>query len=182
MRAPVLAYRRVYRDAIAGLQEGLKRNATTMRRFGEPYLHDQSYTHRPGAYVILRRGDRLLLTIQEGFDGLPPELQLPGGGVDPGESPIPAMHREVIEETGWKMRLECKLGAYRRFTYMPEYELWAEKVCHIYLGTPTFRIGDPTEAGHVPIWLPIDLAIEELTNSGDRAFTAALFDSRRMPF
>ena len=140
-------------------------------------MFDRTYTYRPGAYVILRKGNQLLLTIQEGFDGLPPELQLPGGGVDAGESPIPAMHREVIEETGWKMRLERKVGAYRRFTYMPEYGFWAEKICHIYLGAPTYRIGDPTEAGHVPVWLPIDIAIEKLTNAGDRAFTAALVDN-----
>ena len=29
------------------------------------------------------------------------KFQLPGGGVDPNEHPIRALHREVMEETGW---------------------------------------------------------------------------------
>lgn len=142
-----------------------------IRRFGDPFDPARRYRARPGAYVILLRGADMLVTEQ---DGTPPELQLPGGGIDPGESVLPALHREVYEETGYRMALRRKLGTYRRFTFMPEYNLWAEKVCHIYLGRPTLRLGPPTEPDHRALWMPVDLAAGLLDNSGDRAFVQAL--------
>ena len=66
-------------------------------RFGKPPEAGQKYTRRPGAYAILLRGSDMLVTYQ----GAPhDEFQLPGGGIDAGESPLVALHREVFEETG----------------------------------------------------------------------------------
>ncbi len=140
-------------------------------RYGESYKADMRYTPRPGAYVILPRGDDLLLTLQ---DGDPPELQLPGGGIDPGEHVLPALHREVLEETGWTMTAPRRLGAFRRFTYMPEYDLWAEKICAIYIAQPALRIGPPSESGHEAVWVPAQHAPSLLANAGDAAFVAKL--------
>ncbi|NDD34035.1 MAG: NUDIX domain-containing protein [Rhodobacteraceae bacterium] len=67
-----------------------------LKRYGTPPKRGIPYTRRPGAYVILPIGDGILLTYQDGEER---EFQLPGGGVDAGEHPIPALHREVIEET-----------------------------------------------------------------------------------
>lgn len=141
-----------------------------VRRYGEAVRNKQSYRRRPGAYVLLHSGDQILTTVQFGLET---EIQLPGGGIDPGEAPLPALHREVLEETGWKMQLDRKLGVFRRFTFMPEYEIWAEKLCHIYLGRPTLRIGPPLEADHIPLWLGLNEAASELANAGDRAFVDA---------
>ena len=138
-----------------------------MRRFDETPRDDKRYKIRPGVYVILPRDGHLLLTHQTEPE---PELQLPGGGIDPGESPLQALHREVIEETGWRVSEPRRLGAYRRFTYMPEYELWAEKICHIYMAFPVRALGPPSEAGHTPLWASPELAAQELSNSGDRYF------------
>ena len=138
-----------------------------IRRFGERVDPRKRYIRRPGAYAILRKGSHILLTHQAAPI---PELQLPGGGIDPGEHPLPALHREVMEETGYRIRVKARLGAFRRFTYMPEYDLWAEKLCHIYLAQPGLRIGPPTEAGHMAVWLPIIEATEYLANDGDTAF------------
>lgn len=141
-----------------------------IRRYGEAVRSGQRYVRRPGAYALLLRGDQVLTTVQFGVET---EVQLPGGGIDPGEAPLPALHREVMEETGWTMRLDRKLGVFRRFTFMPEYRLWAEKLCHVYLGRPGMRVGAPTEKDHVPLWLPISEAVRELANAGDRAAVAA---------
>ena len=140
-----------------------------IRRFGEAPRADKTYVRRPGVYAVLPRGTDLLLTCQ--FEP-GPEIQLPGGGIDPGESPIPALHREVYEETGWTIAAPRRLGAFRRFTYMPEYDLWAEKLCVIYEARPVRRIGPPTEADHEPLWIPARDAPLVLGNSGlkNRAF------------
>lgn len=141
-----------------------------IRRYGEAVRTGQRYRRRPGAYAVLVRGAQMLTTVQFGVET---EIQLPGGGIDPGEATLPALHREVLEETGWTMRLERKLGVFRRFTFMPEYKLWAEKLCHIYLGRPGLRVCAPLEADHLPLWLPVADAMHELANAGDRAAVAA---------
>ncbi|MDJ0628481.1 MAG: NUDIX hydrolase [Rhodobacter sp.] len=142
-----------------------------IRRYGEAVRPGVKYRRRPGAYAILRLGGSVLLTHQA--EPIP-EFQLPGGGIDPGETPVTALHREVFEETGWRIAAPRRLGAFRRFTYMPEYDLWAEKLCHIYLARPSLRHGPPTEPGHTAIWMPLDLAVERLANEGDSAFVRRL--------
>ncbi|WP_028030066.1 NUDIX domain-containing protein [Gemmobacter nectariphilus] len=140
-------------------------------RFDLPPEPGRRYRRRPGAYAVLMRGGRVLLTHQQEPW---PEFQLPGGGIDPGEHPVPALHREVREETGWSMQLIRRLGAFRRFTYMPEYDLWAEKLCTIYLARPILRLGPPTEPGHSAVWVRPDQAAQMLGNPGDRHFLSLL--------
>ena len=140
-----------------------------IRRYGEAVKAGQSYRRRPGVYAILLRGNAILLTHQAGPND---EVQLPGGGIDPGEHPIAALHREVMEETGWHIANVRRLGAFRRFTYMPEYDLWAEKICTVYLARPVLQIGPPTEPGHLAVWMQPEVALTLLGNPGDRAMLA----------
>lgn len=98
-----------------------------------------------------------------------PEFQLPGGGIDPGEHPIQSLHREVWEETGWHIGPARRIDIHRRFTYMPEYDLWAEKICAIYLARPTRRLGPPSEAGHTAVWVSLELAADLVGSPGDAA-------------
>lgn len=138
-----------------------------MRRFGKPREQGRKYVLRPGAYAILLHGHEMLITHQsEPFD----EFQLPGGGIDPGETGQVALHREVMEETGWKITAPVRLGAYRRFGYMEEYDIWAEKICHIYAARPIRQIGAPLEPDHQAIWTDIGTALRILCNEGDRHF------------
>ena len=83
-----------------------------------------------------------------------------------------ALHREVFEETGWRIAPLRRLGAFRRFTYMPEYDIWAEKVCTVVLARPVRRLGPPSEPGHSAIWLDAGEAVEMLGNRGDAHFAA----------
>ncbi len=140
-------------------------------RHGRPPRAGQRYILRPGVYAVLPRSGSLLLTHQS---EPVPELQLPGGGIDPGEHPLHALHREVFEETGWRIARPRRLGAFRRFTFMPEYGLWAEKLCTIYHAMPVRPHEPPSEPGHIALWMPIELAAEKLGTSGDRSFVRGL--------
>ncbi len=147
----------------------------TIRRYGEAVKAGQHYRRRPGVYAILMRGDALLTTHQAEPE---PEFQLPGGGIDPGEHPIAALHREVMEETGWHITGLRRVGAFRRFCYMPDYDMWAEKLCTVYLARPALRIGPPTEPGHTAVWMEAGAALHELGNAGDRAMLARVLGNQ----
>ena len=138
-----------------------------LQRIGKPPLRGKAYVLRPGAYAILPLKQRFLMTAQ-----LSPrvDVQLPGGGIDPGESPQQALFREVREEIGWSISRLRRLGAFRRFVYMPEYDLWAEKLCHVYVAHPVRQIADPTEPDHATVVLSAQEALASLGNNGDRLF------------
>jgi 8-oxo-dGTP diphosphatase len=136
-------------------------------RYGEPRAQGQAYRRRRGVYAVLWRDGRILLTHQTEPHA---ELQLPGGGIDPGESPLRALHREVWEETGWTIAPLRRLGAFRRFAYMPDYDLWAEKLCTIYLARPLRPVGPPVEAGHSAHWMTPEDAARAVGNAGDAEF------------
>ena len=140
-----------------------------LRRYGDPVRPGQRYTFRPGIYALIHRGDEVLLTFQAQPRA---EFQFPGGGIDPGEHVRPALHREVLEETGWRIAAPRRLGAFRRFTYMPEYDLWAEKLCIIYMARPIRAYGPPSEPDHIALWMTPQLAADALGNAGDRDFVA----------
>ncbi len=119
--------------------------------------------------MILHRG-KVLLTREELNET---EIQLPGGGIDAGETAVQALYRECLEETGWKVQITRRLGAYQRFTHMPEYGFWAQKICHIYLCRPVLKLHEPLEPFHTVVWKDAYDGVELLTNEGDRDFLAA---------
>ena len=144
-------------------------------RYGDMPRPDQRFVHRPGAYAILPRGGQILLTFQETPEA---EFQLPGGGIDAGESPLAALHREVFEETGWAIATPRKLGTFRRFGYMPDYDIMAEKLCHIYIARPVLRHGPPLEEGHTAIWAAPETALGLLNGLGNADALAAAMGIR----
>jgi len=142
-----------------------------MRRIGEPWRAGPPYRDRIGAYVLAWRAG-FVLCVWQGE-----ELQLPGGGIDPGEGPIEALHREVIEETGWRIAgpdggPPRRIGAFQRYVWLPDYGYWARKVQAIYLARAVHALGPPTEADHWPIWLRPEDAAAKLHIEGDRRMVA----------
>ena len=150
------------------------------RRFGPPPDPTRRYTPRPGVYAVIIAPGGVLVTFQEEPH---PEFQLPGGGIDPGEAVLPALHREVMEETGYRIHSPRRLGMFHSYKFMPDYDLWAQKLCHVYVARMGRRMGPPTEAGHAPAVLPWEEAALRVAARGDRHFLrlAALrgFDQHR---
>ncbi|MBD3665251.1 NUDIX domain-containing protein [Sulfitobacter aestuariivivens] len=140
-----------------------------IRRIGQVPRKDQTYQLRAGAYAILPLQRRFLLVAQITDEV---EVMLPGGGIDPGESPIRALHREVLEETGWRIARPRRLGAFRRFVYMPDYDLWAEKLCHVYVADPIRQITAPIEPDHHAVVMSAAEGVHSLGNDGDSLFLA----------
>ena len=138
-----------------------------IRRVGASPLKGQKYVLRPGAYAILPLGNRFLLTAEMARNI---DIQLPGGGIDPGESSLQALFREVREEIGWSIARPRRLGAFRRFVFMPEYDLWAEKLCNVYVADPVRQFKEPTEPHHETLVLSGHEAVAALGNDGDRLF------------
>lgn len=134
-----------------------------MRRIGEPYRAGKPYRDRMGAYAIIQGHDGLILLVYERG-----ELQLPGGGIDPGESPLQALHREVLEETGWRIATPRRIGSFQRFVYMPDYGYWARKSQLMFIAQAVLPLGPPIEEWHQPLWMDPEVAARRLDVEGDR--------------
>ncbi len=77
----------------------------------EPTAQEPPVAHqRVGAYALVTSPRGLLGTVNSSLTGAPGTWTLPGGGVDPGESPAEAVVREVYEESGQYIRLERVLA------------------------------------------------------------------------
>jgi len=138
-----------------------------MRRIGEPWLKGRPYRDRMGVYAIIVGADGALLLVDERG-----ELQLPGGGIDPGESPLRALHREVREETGWRIAEPRRIGAFQRFVYLPDYGYWARKSQLVFAARAVRPLGPPTEGWHLPLWMSPGDAARRLDVEGDRVMVA----------
>jgi 8-oxo-dGTP pyrophosphatase MutT (NUDIX family) len=75
-------------------------------RIGAPVEIVQAVIVREGAVLLARRRDL------RGWE-------LPGGNVMPGEDPERALHREVLEETGFDVRVVDLSGVYLRSGFLP---------------------------------------------------------------
>jgi 8-oxo-dGTP diphosphatase len=127
-----------------------------MRRLGGAPRRGLAYRDRPGAYGVLLRDGLALLADQEG------DLLLPGGGVDPGETPARALHREVYEETGWRIGPARRLGVFARYAWLVEERYHARKIQHVFLARPIRPLGPPLEPDHRPVWMPAAAAVDRL--------------------
>jgi 8-oxo-dGTP diphosphatase len=74
-------------------------------------MGDDHDGHRVTVDPIIERDGEIAL-IERKYDPYEGELALPGGHVDPGESPREAVVREAYEETGLDVEVEALCGEY----------------------------------------------------------------------
>ncbi|MDO8901818.1 MAG: NUDIX domain-containing protein [Phenylobacterium sp.] len=79
----------------------------TVPQFGSPQP-GRAYPDRPVAFGVGVRDGLVALVRVEPADG-PVRIDLPGGGIDPGETPQAALAREFVEETGLEVAARARL-------------------------------------------------------------------------
>ncbi len=72
------------------------------------------------AYAVCRDGDRILMARYVSPDGSQRHWTLPGGSVEHAEDPYDAVVREVDEETGYQVEVECLLGVDSRVWHVDD--------------------------------------------------------------
>lgn len=75
-----------------------------------PMVTDEPWRTRLSVYAFIADDERVLLTEISERDPEAGHWTLPGGGVDWGEHPIDALHRELYEETGLRGEVVDLLG------------------------------------------------------------------------
>jgi 8-oxo-dGTP pyrophosphatase MutT (NUDIX family) len=78
--------------------------------------------------------------------------EIPAGKIDPGETPVEAAAREVVEETGWRVERLDPLISYQPTNGMSDQKF------HLFLSTGATYAGppsDPSESERIE-WVPLD--------------------------
>lgn len=111
------------------------------------------YRRRPGAYAVILAPDGKVALVQGKGD-----FHLPGGGLEPGEDALTALHRETREETGLVIEDPTWLGAADQILSPTGGTAWV-KACTYYLVTRYQEGSDITPPEHELSWAtPADAA------------------------
>jgi 8-oxo-dGTP pyrophosphatase MutT (NUDIX family) len=105
----------------------------------------------------------IVLVRQWRFAAAQPTLEIPGGLVDPGETPLAAARRELREETGFESDLWRLLGSVH-----PNPAILTNR-CHVFLAEAACRSADPSGDGDEEIEVttrPL-LAIPDAISAGE---------------
>ncbi|MBQ4351883.1 MAG: NUDIX domain-containing protein [Clostridia bacterium] len=133
----------------------------TVSIFGQNRYWPYSKTREGARGIVIRDG--MLLTVHEQRTGW---ILLPGGGIEPGESPAECVRREIREETGFLVE------AGEEFLTLSEYYGEVRYVSHYFACTVTGEAAQsltPAEAarGLVPRFLPVREAYDVFSRHAD---------------
>ncbi|MFN8533552.1 MAG: NUDIX hydrolase [Dehalococcoidia bacterium] len=147
-----------FRSDIVRLHDGLER--------------EYAVVDHPGCAVVvpIDEAGRVLLIRQHRYATGERTLEVPAGGIDPGETPRDCAVRELAEETGLRASRLTPLGQFYTSDGV------SNELAHIFLatelvhGTPNLQDGEAIE----PEWTDLIKAIRLVRNGGVRCGPTAL--------
>ncbi|CAN7424425.1 NUDIX domain-containing protein [Phenylobacterium sp. LjRoot164] len=115
-----------------------------------------TYADRPAAFGILERDGQIAAVRIEKPDGAS-WIDLPGGGVDPGETPEEGAAREFGEEAGLKVTVRESFALADQYFVNTEGEAWNNRSVFFVLDLVAEEPALKVEEDHTLIWLsPLD--------------------------
>jgi len=126
--------------------------------FGVPPV-GTSATIRPSAYAVIEndRGQFAVVRTPEG-------TYLPGGGMNPGETPVDTVIRETLEECGLAISVGSSMTAAVQFAWSEAQRKYFEKRCTFVDATVLRPDTSRLEPDHEVLWVDTDRACEVLTH------------------
>ncbi|WP_374658184.1 NUDIX domain-containing protein [Phenylobacterium sp.] len=140
-------------------------------QFGERRA-DKAYRDRPAAFgVLVRDGQVAVVRIVK--PDAPAYFDLPGGGIDEGETPEVAVVREFAEETGLKVAVRAALTLADQFFIGSEGVPWNNRgsfhVLDLIAEDPALKVEDD----HTLVWLDPHEALKILRHDSQAWALAA---------
>jgi 8-oxo-dGTP diphosphatase len=117
-------------------------------------------TIRPSAYALLEDAEGRVAVVRSA-DG----TFLPGGGIEPGETPEEAIRREGMEECGFIIQPGAWLVRAVQFSYSRSEKTYFEKRSIFVEGTILASDSSRLEADHELIWIKPEAANEFLSHT-----------------
>lgn len=121
-------------------------------------VEGRTYRPRPGAYAVIVDEARGVGVVRTRVG-----LYLAGGGIDPGESTIEALQRELREEIGFEAEIVRPLGHAIEFVDTAREGGYA-KECAFFEVRLGRRLADASEPDHELVWLKEDVAAARLAH------------------
>lgn len=106
------------------------------------------YRLRRGIYALVCDDKNRVLTIRK-----PWGVFLPGGGLEEGETHEECLHRELLEETGFSIEIEKKIGHAKRYFVRHNTGEPMLSDAHFYAVHLTGQTREPMEENHETLWL-----------------------------
>src|SRR5262245_45846627 len=101
---------------------------------------------RPSAYAVIVDSHKRLAIVRT-----PEGTFLPGGGIDPGETPEQAVIRESLEECGFVVGVEGWVGRAREIVWVPREQHYSSKESEFFRAVVR-GAGIRTEQDHWLLW------------------------------
>jgi 8-oxo-dGTP diphosphatase len=131
-------------------------------QFGEKTSAD-AYRPRQGAYGILVRDGRIAV-VQVGYTKF--TYDLPGGGIEAGETPEAALTREYLEETGLEVKVGGMLAEFNHYMVHDDGTPYNNHARVYEVEFVRERPQAKVEDDHELIWLPPLEVIKRLKREG----------------
>ena len=128
------------------------------------------YEKSCGAVIFRRAGDEWNVLLIRHTKGR--HISFPKGHVEQGETESQTAEREILEETGLRVRVDRRFRAENRYNIRPD----TQKLVVIFAAlTDQEEITPQPEEIAEAFWLPIDAAQERLTYERDRKIMSDAF-------